>query len=107
MTGNECFTKFVQERLVTNHKIHLRNKKKLSIYRKITKNKIKTDIAKVPKKSNPVEVIKEDVEGFRILSEKNVPLSKAFKHPHIKQKFSHFEEGMGNVLIKKIFFLSH
>ena len=23
---------------------------------------------------------------------------------HIKQKFSHFEEGMGNVLIKKIFF---
>lgn len=70
MKGNKHFTE-----LATNQ---------LSIYRKVTKNKIETGITKVPKKSKSVEIIKEDVQRFGILAEQKVPLSKAFKHPVTK-----------------------
>ena len=82
MTGNECFTKFVQEHFVINQ---------LSTNHKITKSKIKTGIAKAPKKSKLIKVIMKEVKGFGILAEQKVLLSKAFKHPVTKIPLSILE----------------
>ena len=63
MTGKNFFTNIVRELLITNQ---------LSIYHKITKNKIKTGIAKVPKNSKPIEVTKQNFQGFAIFAEQKV-----------------------------------
>ena len=63
MTGKIFFTNIVRELLITNQ---------LSIYHKITKNKIKTGIAEVPKNSKPIEVTKENFQGFAIFAEQKV-----------------------------------
>ena len=70
--GNKCFQDFVQERLVSNQK---------SIFQKITKNKLKTGITKPPKILKPVEVLKENVQGFGVLAEQKTSLKEAFKYP--------------------------
>ena len=72
--GNECAEIFVEKCLL---------KKEMSVFDKATK-KLNTGIKKPPKTPKPVEALKEDVQGFRIIAEKNVPLNEVFKSSVIK-----------------------
>ena len=58
--GNQMFEAFVDNRLKSN---------KISFFHKITKLKIDTGIKKPPKTPKPVEILKEDVQGFGIIAE--------------------------------------
>ena len=58
-------------------------KKEMSVFDKATK-KLNTGVKKPPKTPKPVEALKEVVQGFRILAEKNVPLNEVFKSSVIK-----------------------
>ena len=49
-------------------------KQEISVFDKITKNKLKTGIKKPPKTPKPVEALKEDVQGFGILAESKTDL---------------------------------
>ena len=71
--GNQCYKDFVRQRLVS---------KQLSIFASIRKNKLKTGITKPQKTPKPVEVLKEDVQGFGILAEHKTTLKEAFKIPN-------------------------
>ena len=70
--GNKCYQYFVQQRLVSNQH---------SIYQKISKNKIRLGISKQPKTPKPIEVLREDVQGFGILAEQRTSLKEAFNYP--------------------------
>ncbi len=70
--GHKRYKTFVEKRLVDQDK---------SIFDEITKIKLKTGIEKPPKAPKPVEALKEDVQGFGILAEQNVPLNEGFKFP--------------------------
>ena len=70
--GNKCFLDFVQQRLIDGT---------ISIFQKITKNQLKTGIAKPLKKVKPIEVLKEDVQGFGVIAEQKVSLEEAFQYP--------------------------
>lgn len=73
--GNECIKTFVEKCLV---------KQEVSVFDKRTKYKLKTGIKKPHKTSKSVEALTEDVQGFAILAEKNVPLNDGFKSPVTK-----------------------
>ena len=73
--GNECIKTFVEKCLV---------KQAVSVFDKRTKYKLKTGIKKPHKTSKSVEALTEDVQGFAILAEKNVPLNDGFKSPVTK-----------------------
>ena len=77
--GNECMKTFVEKCFA---------KQDISVFNKITKNKLNTGIKKPSKTPKPVEALKEDVQGFGILAEKNVPLNKGFKYPITKLPMS-------------------
>ena len=70
--GCQCYKDFVRQRLVS---------KQLSIFASIRKNKLKTGITKPQKTPKPVEVLKEDVQGFGILADHKTTLKEAFKYP--------------------------
>ena len=59
-------------------------KQEVSVFDKRTKYKLKTGIKKPHKTSKSVEALTEDVQGFAILAEKNVPLNDGFKSPVTK-----------------------
>ena len=59
--GNECMKTFVEKRLV---------KQEMNVFDKITKNQLNIDIKKPPKSPKPVEALKEDAQGFRMLAER-------------------------------------
>ena len=67
--GNDCAKTFVEKGLV---------KQEMSIFHKITRSKLNTGIKNLPKKPKPVGTLKEDTQGFGILSEKNVPHNEGF-----------------------------
>ena len=73
--GNECMKTFVAKRLV---------KKDMSVFDKIKKSKLNSGIKKPSNTPNPVEAMKEYVQRFRILVEKNVTLNEGFKRPVTK-----------------------
>ena len=77
--GNGCMKTFVEKCFV---------KQDISVFNKITKNKLNTGIKKPSKTPKPVEALKEDIQGFGILAEKNVPLNKGFKYPITKLPMS-------------------
>ena len=52
---------FVEKRLV---------KQEMRVFDKITKNQLNIDIKKPPKSPKPVEALKEDAQGFRMLAER-------------------------------------
>ena len=70
--GSKNFEAFVENRLKT---------KKVPFFQKITKMKVQTGIKKVNKPSKPIEILKEDVQGFGILAEQGWSLNEAFSHP--------------------------
>ena len=72
LQGNETFQQFVQERFVNGQK---------SFFSKISKLKIETGLKKTLTKPKPVQILKEDVQGFGILAEQKIPLEEAFEYP--------------------------
>ena len=73
--GDERFQSFVEARLKTGT---------VSFFAKIPKMKVQTGIKKQPKPSKPIDVLKEDAQGFGILAQQIWPLKVAFQSPVTK-----------------------
>ena len=70
--GNDGLKKFIKDRLVDQN---------TSFFSKLKKNMLNTGIKKPKKTPKPVEALKEDAQGFGVLSEQSIPLSEGFKFP--------------------------
>ena len=68
--GNDWVKAFLETQLL---------KQEMSVFNKVTKNKLNNRIKKPPKIPKLVETLTEDVHVFRLLAEKNVSFNDDFK----------------------------
>ena len=81
--GDVSFHQFIEDRFM---------KGTITIYDKIPTIKIQTGLKMKITKSKPIQVLQEDVQGFRILAEQNIFLEEAFRYPVTKLPLSISEE---------------
>ena len=78
----------------------------MSVFDKVTRSKLNTGSKKLSKTPKPLGTSKEDTQGFRISTEKNVPHNEGFKSPVTKVPMNEVESNtdLGGATIMLIIF---